>query len=490
MQIKKSNYPLIYLSIILIATYVGFSRLDFSQAEDMGIFLSVFGFISKGAPLYSGIFEIKDPLFLLSGGYLLKLFGPKAPYILDIMLFISCGMFSFKLAQKMNFSKLNSYLASIVLLLTLSGQFYNSMRSTLFAITLILLALLFATERKAMLSGIVIALVGGFKMPYLLICCTVLPGIFSEKNRNKLLAGLILGFLIGCLFIGGILIYRNELLPYISMVQENFRYAAIYQKVMGFKTGIPGHIEIIKNSTGFNVWILIFAAYYFLLLNFKQLLHASKVLILLPLLIIVFLLLSSLWRHHFQIMGLFAWAIFLLGFNIFEQYFNKDQPLNIKNQISLLPILFFMIIAIGASGLSFQLKPKMPLENIINNNWSIAPEIYALDSAYIKYKRSQSFARLGANEDLGFGAFISDQWTLSCPRIGQYGHESKEVVNQMIECIKNKPNYVVVSPVFFDLNRYFGTHSSFRDEAIKILNANFICETIPNWGKGQICIRK
>ena len=490
MQIKKSNYLLIYLSIILIATYLGSSRLEYSQAEDMGIFLSMFGFVSKGISLYSGIFDIKDPLFLLSGGYLFKLFGPEAPYLLDIILFIFCGTFSFKLAEEMNFSKLNSYLASIVLLLSLSGQFYNSMRSTLFAITLILLALLLATQRKAILSGIVIALVGGFKMPYLLICCTVLPRIYTEKNRNKLLTGLILGFLIGCLFIAGILIYRNELLPYLSMVQENFRYASIYQKVSGFKTGIPGHIETIKNVTGFNVWILIFIAYYFFLLNIKQLLQTSKELILLPSLVIVFLLLTSLWPHHFQIMGLFAWAIFLLGFNIFERHFNKEQPLNIKNQISLLPILFFVIIAIGASGLSFKLKPKMLFENIINNNWSIAPEIHALDSAYIRYRRSQSFARLGANEDQGFGAFISDQWTLSCPRIGQYGHESNKVVNQMLECIKNKPNYVVVSPVFFDLNRNYGTYNSLRNEMIKILNANFICETIPNWGKGQICIRK
>jgi hypothetical protein len=267
MQTKKSNHFLIYLSIILITTYVGFSRLEYSQAEDMGLFLSVFGFISKGSTLYSDIFEIKDPLFLLSGGYLLKLFGPEAPFLFDIILFIFCGIFSYKLGQRLNFSKLNSYLASTVLTLTLSGQFYQSMRSTLFAITLILLALLFATERKVILSGIVIALVGGFKMPYLLVCCTVLPIIYEEKNRNKLLAGLIFGFLIGCLFIVGILIYRNELLPYLSMVEENFRYASIYQKVIGFETGIPGHAATIKNVTGLNVWILIFITYYFFLLK-------------------------------------------------------------------------------------------------------------------------------------------------------------------------------------------------------------------------------
>jgi len=490
MQTKISNHSLIYLSIILIASYVGLSRLEYSQSEDMGIFLSIFGFLSKGSSLYSGIFDIKDPLFLLSGGYLFKLFGPEAPYLLDIILFIFCGIISYKLAQRLSFSNLNSYVASIVLILTLSGQFYNSMRSTLFAITLILLAILFSAERKLIFSGITIAIVGGFKMPYLLVCCTVLPIIYAEKNKTQILLRLILGFLIGCSFIIGILIYRNELVPYLSMAQENFRYAAIYQKVVGFQTGIPGHIETIKGNTGIKVWILFFISYFFVLLNFKKLLKTSKELILLPSLVIIFLLLSALWPHHFQIMGLFAWAIFLLGFNTFERHFNKNQPLNIKNQISLFPILFFMILAISASGLSFKLKPKMAFENIINNNWSMAPEIYALDSAYIKHARAQTFARLGANEDMGFGAFISDKWTLSCPRIGQYGHESNEVVNEMIECIKNKPNYVVISSVFFDLNRNFGTYNYFRDETKKILHANFTCQNIPNWGKGQICIRK
>jgi hypothetical protein len=74
--------------LILLGFIVAVLRVSFSQAEDMGIFLTVSGMVAHGYHLYSQIFDIKDPLFFYASAISMKIFGIRGPFVLDACLVI------------------------------------------------------------------------------------------------------------------------------------------------------------------------------------------------------------------------------------------------------------------------------------------------------------------------------------------------------------------------------------------------------------------
>jgi hypothetical protein len=71
----------------------------------------------------------------------------------------------------------------------------------------------------------------------------------------------------------------------------------------------------------------------------------------------------------------------------------------------------------------------------------------------------------------------------------QGGAESKEVIENILQCVDSKPNYVITSPVFFKLKRYTGTFNEFRKRMLTLLNNKFTCTEAANWTNAKICIR-
>lgn len=504
------NKDLIFsIGIWLSSLVVGFTRISYSQAEDIGIFLSIFGFVANGEHLYSGIFDIKDPLFLLSGAALVKIFGPQSPFFLDVFLISIAGPAAFHAARSMKFNLLPSLIASLIFVLTLTGGFYGSIRSTLFASVLIILALDLSVKQRYFWSGLMVSFVGGFKMPYLLVCIPVVLFIFTGKSISRAFKRMTLGFLMGCVTIGALLLIRGEFFGYMRMVAENFSYRDSYMEIIGRTPGIRGHLETMY-AVGAYPQILILLALIVCILAFKELKLNSKTYILammlLALLTLVYLLLTAMWGHHFQILSLYAWSITLLIFELLRQPMKPSiemggflhskvyKPTTLKNifcgALRVATLVIGTLLIFGASKTVFDIKPKMSIDQILNHQWVEAPEIRALNEAYEEFGGQKSFSRLGANEDSGFGLFINKDWKLACPRTAQYGQESLRTVESILECIKLEPNYVVASPVFYSLNRFSGTYNSFRKRMIGILDDEYSCQPVKDWTGSKICIRK
>ena len=115
---EKTFESYVYLLIILFAILVGLTKIQYNQNEDMGLFLSEFALIANGHLPYKEIFEIKDPLFLLEGGLIYKLFGPQGIFLQDIFLLLICAPLSYRIGRKMELNPFFAALGSIIFILT------------------------------------------------------------------------------------------------------------------------------------------------------------------------------------------------------------------------------------------------------------------------------------------------------------------------------------------------------------------------------------
>ena len=82
-KFTEFDWMLIFLS--LVGAFFAIFTLHYSQAEDMGLFLSETAALARGQSLYRDIFEIKDPLFFYSSTLSTLLIGRSGPYILDAL---------------------------------------------------------------------------------------------------------------------------------------------------------------------------------------------------------------------------------------------------------------------------------------------------------------------------------------------------------------------------------------------------------------------
>jgi hypothetical protein len=497
----RFNDTAVIICLVLFSFYVGLTRFAYLQGEDYGVFLSVFGFVAKGVPLYSGILEIKDPLFLLTGAVLVKLFGPEGPFLLDILLFMVAGAMAYKTAVALNFDRFTSATGSVIILLTLSGIYYGSMRSTLFAIVLVIIAYFAAARGHAVLTGLVIAGVGGFKMPYLMVCLPVVLLLYEQDRTIKAIYRVILGFLLGCSAIFILLVVRGEFVSYLMMVSENFVYKSVYMKVLGRTEGMEGHIQTIA-STGTSIGIFGLVLIVAVSLGILIPSRVSRLSILtlgsISALVLLLLSISAMWPHHFQVLAIYIWPLGLLLVSSMQTCLTNQVWLSNLSLFShkllvgivLLLALSVLLIGLKGSGTYFTFKPKMPLNQVFNHKWSVPPEIVALEMAFSKHGGEKTFSRLGANDDSGFGAFLSEKWHLSCPRIGQYGHEPENIVNATLHCFETIPRYVIASPVFFSLQRSAGSFEQFRMKMLIILKDKFHCTSVVDWDNAIICVRR
>lgn len=492
---KKNNLKINICALLIISVYISIYRFQYSQNEDMGIFLSIAGFVSKGMKLYVDIFEFKDPLFIFSSAILIKYFGPKAPFILDLILIPAGVILSYLVAIKMEFSRVAAFFASIIFLMALTGDFYQTFRSTLFAIDLILFALYLCLSHKFFYCGIVCALVGGFKLPYLLLLGSLLPLIWNGFRGN--IIRVMFGFFAcyGLIFI--FLAIRGELIAYFYSVVDNILYANNYLALIGSKPGIAGHLDAFKNH-GINISYLLagfIGALIFGLQNIQKIsFRAISQLLILQLLCLCFLVLTAMWMHHFHILSLYVWSasLLILGGLVGSLSYQKYSKSILVIFVSILiatTSAYFLAINTGLLG---SLYERGSIQKILHHKWIVPNEVTHLEEAYRQFGKHKTFARIGVNNDNGFGAFISPDWLLSCARIQQGGSESNVVLQEFVDCVERKPNYVIISPDFYRIMLNDKNFNQFRALLIATLQSRYQCR-LPLDGKindWNVCVRK
>jgi len=469
---------------------LGLFTLSYSQNEDMGIFISENALLSRGYGLYSQIFELKDPLFLWSGGLTTWMFGLRGPFLLDAAFVTIAPLVAYGYARSLKISRAWSTIAAVGFSGSLTGVYFTTLRTGTIALVLIVCALWSTQNKKMFLGGALIVAVIGFKMSFIPCLLGLMVYIFASRKELKNLITFALGISSSLITVVGILIIRGEFSGFVEMIQVNFHYRSVYPRVIGFTPGINGHIQTI-NTYGSSFNYLVFTLILLVTIlaqRLKNKLHQLEASVLVVTFAgpIIVLLSSAMWSHHLQILSICVYVLILM-IGMYLQDFGISRNVIVRLISSLLILTLFM--ALNVTGWRLPLRPATALVDVINPKWIDPSENKFVSEHPTMFRLEKKFARLGPNDDNGLMGFLPKEWHLSCRYYSQYGHETESMVNEIINCIATKPNYLFISPGFFALERVSGTYKKLKSRVEITLKRNFKCVAIVDREGAQFCTR-
>ena len=467
-------------------------RIFFTQDADIGIFLSISSLVAKGYTLYSEAFEIKDPYFFYSNGLFLKLFGLRGPFFLDSLYLLLVPFLTYFISIKYKLTHLQSYLATIFFVFTYSGLYFQPVRTQTPAIIAFLAATLSLKYCKYFLAGIFCSIVLLSKLPLIVLCISFLPVLLSLDVGTKIRSFMkfIFGFSLFSTLFYVIMHLRGEFFPYLRMIQENFTYAGSFTSLVGMPTGVLGHIKLWDDSKNrVIVYLMLVIVLFFITIKMRNSknIEVYFVSLLAMISIGVFLAMTMLWWHHLEILCL----IVLFGFvSIFN--FGNEMIKNSSKDISLFITVLGLALTIfnaGAAGVTFQSQPSMQFSSWLKPSWTVPIEISALNSVTMDKQSDKSFARLGINDELGFIAFLPDDWQFECDRLGILGWESESTLKEHLDCLSARPKVILISEMHYKINLSAGYFPEFKSHVDRLLLDRFECRYL--WDtKFKVCVRR
>jgi hypothetical protein len=468
----------------------------FTQAEDMGFFLSVSGLVSRGYRLYVETFEIKDPLFFYLNAIFMKPFGIEGAFYLDILLTSLALPLSYLILRELGSKRFGAIFSALVFELTLTGQFGEPIRTQLLSIFLSLTALYFGLKSNWIAAGIATTLVFFSKLPMTVIPVLVIFTLFLFSKKWHDLAKYLIAALVSFLSFIALMLIRGEFSGYLEMIKENFTYASTYQKIVGQTPGVSGHFAVWNGDNQRAVILIVFLFYLLLFSGRNRQSRFFWVAIAVNLGVCIYLILTAMWAHHLQILSLCV--LFNLGL-IIQIYENpqsdrnsskkrmKAASVNHSGQTYKDLLVLFAILIPVTFGAQASVVPQMTIDGWLNPRWVKPPEIQMLESTSQKSKTLE-FARLGANDDLAFGAFLDSKFRLVCMRHGLTGAESIASIDKYVSCLRSQPDVILVAPFYSALRTRPGNYQYYYSESQQILMTEFKCE---KWNNSdyQLCLR-
>ncbi len=486
--------------VSVLGLFVSFLSTTFSQSEDMGFFLSVSGFVSKGYKLYAETFEIKDPLFLYSNAIALKTFGLAGPFYFDFLVTASLLPISFLIALKLTNSTYLSLFSAFIFQLTATGQFGQSLRSQVLGILFILVSVYFALQRKWKLAGVFASAVLFSKMPLLAVIGLILFTLVLKNRSLRVVFEIIYGFVTFSALILAILYLRGELFPYIDMIVENFAYASNYQSIVGQREGILGHYQVWDGSelrfrTFFlSLLLIIWIAVKNKLISSDFFLLAMSI----NLGVAIFLLNTAMWPHHLQVISLYVFLNTLFILNSLRMQvapsgakLGSGQSVKSMKPADLGKVIFPGVIVsllLSNSGAGIKPMPETSIQNWFNPVWTKPVEIEMLEKVSLEIPGGFQFSRLGMNDDMGFGAFVKSDWRFVCKRHAIIGSEPIGQMNGFLDCLAKVPDVILIAPFYENQSSRPGNYKYYYTKSQEILSKSFACTSYANGYK--YCLKK
>lgn len=472
------------LALLPVGLVFAVFTLTYSQAEDMGQFLSQTAALVRGHHLYRDIWEVKDPLFFVIATLSTFVFGRGGPYIADALAVALSAPVSYLALKSMNINKQFSAIGAIIFVGSLSGAYFQSFRTGTICIVVLLLSMISMNKGKLFLTGVFFAIVVLLKMPYVpfLVCPLVMgAGSFRSKRNSYRIT---FGFLLTLIFVFGLMQLRGELFPYFEMVKSNFKYRETYPSIVGFRPGLAGYIDTVNgNGSSFSL-LLATAAGSWLFIKRKNPYNSRFFIGMLSLqMAVLFVILTSaMWVHHLQILCLFGFATYAIVVSSATDTF-------LKSGTKALVAFLLVITSISITGFNIPFKPQLEFSEVIDPKWTVPPEILYINKNVRFLKAELEFARLGPNDDFGLFTFLPNNWKLVCPEFAQYGHEDADWIADIANCLDQKPAVVIVSPGFFALSRASGDYEILKNKAQNVLDEKFNCVEVEERPGAFICER-
>mgnify|MGYP000526981362 CR=1 FL=1 len=455
---------------------------------DRGIFVSVAERLLAGDTLYVTVWDNKDPLFflLLAAG---RSVSPFMDVAIELMWLIAAGIAGFFIARRAGASN-----AASVLLggsgapLILAGNEYIPGFTNLpgSALTLVVVAL--AIRGRWAATGFLLVVLSLFKLIMLPVALAALLPFVWQGHKRRPLTMLGIGILTAVLLAGLLLAIRGELGGYIGQLFANVAYAG------GSTYMDPSVNPILKRfeftvTDGATVTILATTAAIALSYlkgqnsnfdEFGKLLRLAALLSLIAALLVIAF--TGLREHHAQI--LYAPAVLaLLLLPAVTSQLRVTSLLSVVVSVSLIGIFAGGIapqtVVMGIQGSLTQLRQLDQISTTASDLLETGPP--------------STYARIGDNTDDAHAVGLRN-WTLACPRFAQYGTDSTEVKNEMLDCLP-QAEYVLIDETFrpikvgpygYGVIGSFDNWNALVEEVGAFVDETFTC-TDEQWGK--LCSR-
>lgn len=458
-----------------------------SRDIDGGIFLSTSAAIREGSPLYSGVWDNKDPLFFL----VMTIAGsitPALAFVLDWFWLALASYGTFLIARRVTRLSTTYLLALVVTPFILVGPTYipgftNTPGSALALTTLGLLV-----SRKATAAGIALGLLLFLKFiafPAILICVVVLfvfPA-WRRVARKALIAG-------GITVLAGLslMLVAGWLSGYVEMFGRNRQYSSDVITYFGFNSSPIGHLARMSEAWGTGEWLALSASVLIAvggLLRFKpwSKAHRSELRIVsLWLPIIVALIFTSLaltfvWPHHTQVLYL----VYVLALIVFAAAISTD-----RNRW-----LTWVLVLVVTWLLSGWVTPAKMIDS-----WNLRKQAFSISMSAINEVPKDAallgtvplddftFARLGSNDDRGFMTAVPSRAHLACPEFHMYDFSPAEDFSSLNSCIQNV-DVVLLTDNFVNFGN--GGRAPFARPLLDYITNTFSCIKVDTT---QVCQRK
>jgi hypothetical protein len=233
--------------------FVGSSAV-MSRAIDGGIFLSLAAGLGRGLPLYSGVWENKDPLFPVAMLAASRV-SPTGPFVMD-WFWVPLAAFGGWLVARSLMSGDRALFVGLVLIpFVMVGPFYVAGWSNTPGTALILLGLGLAMARRGVAAGVVIGLVAFTRLiewPIGLACLLVLLLIPTMRRVGvRALSAMVATMAATLVALAAV----GWLAPYINALQRNRAYASDVIAYFGFDPSPVGHLKKLAGEWQTSYWI-------------------------------------------------------------------------------------------------------------------------------------------------------------------------------------------------------------------------------------------
>jgi hypothetical protein len=477
----------IYFFYLLATLLLFIPRLNLTLNEDWGGWISIFSLMSNNK-IYLDIYDNKDPLFLFSGFIFFYLFGIKGPFLSDLVYFYGISITLHKFCQIFKFNLNLSLIFTTFSLAILSSCFYDGLRSQLLSIFFIFISIYFAKNKQPAFSGFFTSCIFFSKLPFFIFGLPVFLSLIDDNFKFKNIKIYFISLFLGFLFNLFLIFTFSDLSSYFQMILDNFIYVSDYLKTVGRPIGLSGHISVINDVIGLKLialtYVISLLFIWFIceksILVFRRLLP----LMLIPLLVIVYLIYTAMWPHHFFILSLFTIFIF------FTLFVLRDR-LALNKSFFYLKVFIAFLISIHLLYISkFKImKPQLNIsKTFFKYKYSAPPILIPLSKLVEKGNNVEklTYSRLGLNDDYGLAAFMGDKWEFRCGRYFQFGIESEIVKKNFLACLASEPNYLIISESFVAEQV-----KDLREKADSVIKENFLCyHPGDGYTNAKICKRK
>jgi hypothetical protein len=481
--------------------------------NDGWIFNSEFVQVSRGVPLYSGVWDHKDPVYYYVYSIFERLFGLTGPMICETLISLGMTAVLLAIARRLRLPALVATACTgICLLYLFSPNVYWPMNTYPLALLLFFTSVLLALYGRLAVAGGVFAAAVFANMPMAAFgpAALAIPVVSAAPDWSSVwhsCRAWIIGAAAFTIILVLALLVRDELFGYIQVIQGNFAYSSLLQATVG----IVNHpFYNFENTVGrlcaFVMVGLVAILSFIVVLRVirqlkavrdpidnsaqRELTGVTTAAVLAGAAGAVILYVASYFVDYFECLTpLFfllpvSFASLLrtidLGFgHRFQRITLRGPPLAVAGVLALAVV---MILSGFVTPAALAGPPQQMSLAFVTVN-SVDPAVSTCIDKYPFAHQSTTFASIGTN---GFvvGCLVPPNMHLACALMDQFPSEGSSVLDEFRSCLAARPQIVFVEPLLY----FTGSYASYETELLATLHAHF--QMIGSCGPEEIWQRK